>query len=64
MGKTISIWMLTHYLSKYSLYELKVKMILEVTDFLASGFGSQRLILGSPRLPLTLALCMKGLKVS
>ena len=39
---TIFIPTLTHYLSKYSLYKLKFMIILEVTDFLASSFGSQR----------------------
>ena len=50
---------ISHYLSKYSLYELLVRIILEVTDLLTSGFGSQRPIFGVsliPRLPLVLAL--------
>ena len=40
---------LTHYLGKYTIYELKIMIILEVNDFLASSFTSQRPICGSQR---------------
>ena len=50
MGENIIfIPILTHCLGKYSIYELKIMIILDVNDFLASSFISQRPICGSQR---------------